>query len=94
MTVVGATPTPATGGLAGRPGVDSTGVSGVFVAGDWVGPRGWLSDCTMASGEAAGIAAAKEAADRAGIRAGVTSSGPAGDRPNGAGLAGPRMTHD
>jgi phytoene dehydrogenase-like protein len=94
MTVVGATPTPATGGLAGRPGVDSTGVSGVFVAGDWVGPRGWLSDCTMASGEGAGIAAAQEAADRAGNRAGVTSIGPVGDRPDGAGLAGPRMTHD
>jgi phytoene dehydrogenase-like protein len=85
MTVVGATPTPATGGLAGRPGVDSTGVPGVFVAGDWVGPRGWLSDCTIASGEGAGIAAAQEAADRAGNRAGVTSIGPVGDRPMGRG---------
>jgi phytoene dehydrogenase-like protein len=83
MTVVGAAPTPATGGLAGRPGVDSTGVPGVYVAGDWVGPRGWLSDCTMASGEAAGIAAAQEAADRAGNRAGVTSIGPDGEGPKG-----------
>jgi phytoene dehydrogenase-like protein len=61
MTVVGATPTPATGGLAGRPGIDSTGLAGVFVAGDWVGPRGWLADCTLSSGEAAGTVAARRA---------------------------------
>jgi phytoene dehydrogenase-like protein len=62
MTVVGATPTPATGGLAGRPGIDSTGLPGVYVAGDWVGPRGWLADCSLSSGEAAGVAAARTAA--------------------------------
>jgi phytoene dehydrogenase-like protein len=62
MTVVGATPTPASGGLAGRPGIDSTGLPGVFVAGDWVGPRGWLADCALGSGEAAGAAAAALAA--------------------------------
>jgi phytoene dehydrogenase-like protein len=61
MTVVGATPTPAAGGLAGRPGIDSTGLPGVFVAGDWVGPRGWLADCALSSGEAAGSAAAVRA---------------------------------
>lgn len=58
MTVIGATPTPATGGLAGRPAIDSTGVDGVYVAGDWVGPRGWLADGALSSGEAAGAAAA------------------------------------
>ena len=48
---------------------DSTGVAGVYVAGDWVGPRGWLADCALSSGEAAGIAAAREAARRAdGVR--------------------------
>jgi phytoene dehydrogenase-like protein len=62
MTVVGATPSPATGGLAGRPGIDSTGLAGVYVAGDWVGPKGWLADGSLASGEAAGIAAARTAA--------------------------------
>ena len=62
MTVVGATPSPATGGLAGRPGIDSTGLPGVYVAGDWVGPKGWLADGSLASGEAAGIAAARTAA--------------------------------
>ncbi|HVW34946.1 MAG TPA: hypothetical protein VHL53_20605, partial [Acidimicrobiia bacterium] len=62
MTVVGAVPTPANGGLAGRPAIDSTGIPGVFVAGDWVGPRGWLADAAFASGEAAGTAAARTAA--------------------------------
>ncbi|MGH9010996.1 MAG: phytoene desaturase family protein [Acidimicrobiia bacterium] len=69
MTVVGAVPTPASGGLAGRPAIDSTGVPGVFVAGDWVGPRGWLADASLSSGEAAGQAAARDAARRAdGVR--------------------------
>jgi len=70
MTVVGAVPTPASGGLAGRPSIDSTGVPGVFVAGDWVGRRGWLADATLSSGEAAGAAAARNAAGRPdGVRA-------------------------
>ncbi|MEW6473373.1 MAG: FAD-dependent oxidoreductase [Actinomycetota bacterium] len=69
MTVVGAVPTPASGGLVGRPGIDSTGLPGVFVAGDWVGPRGWLADASLSSGEAAGSAAARDAARRAdGVR--------------------------
>jgi thioredoxin reductase len=69
MTVVGMVPTPASGGLAGRPAIDSTGVPGVFVAGDWVGPRGWLADASLSSGEAAGQAAARDAARRAdGVR--------------------------
>ncbi len=69
MTVVGMVPTPASGGLAGRPAIDSSGVPGVFVAGDWVGPRGWLADASLSSGEAAGQAAARDAARRAdGVR--------------------------
>jgi pyruvate/2-oxoglutarate dehydrogenase complex dihydrolipoamide dehydrogenase (E3) component len=40
-------------------------VAGVYVAGDWVGPRGWLADAALSSGEAAGRAAAREAARRA-----------------------------
>jgi phytoene dehydrogenase-like protein len=69
MTVVGGLPTPATGGLAGRPAIDSTGVPGVFVAGDWVGPKGWLVDAALSSAEAAGTAAARDAARRAdGVR--------------------------
>jgi pyruvate/2-oxoglutarate dehydrogenase complex dihydrolipoamide dehydrogenase (E3) component len=32
-------------------------LSGVFVAGDWVGPQGLLADAAFASGRAAGLAA-------------------------------------
>jgi phytoene dehydrogenase-like protein len=62
MTIAGAAPTPAGGGLAGRPTLDSSGVDGLYVAGDWVGPVGWLADAVFASGEAAGAAAARRAA--------------------------------
>ena len=51
MVAVSAIPTPATGGLAGRPGADRG--DGLFVAGDWVGPDGWLVDAALASGTAA-----------------------------------------
>jgi len=63
MTVVTAAPT-AAAGLAGRPGTDVTGIPGVHVAGDWVGPDGWLTDAALAS--AASAARAVVARDRDG----------------------------
>ena len=45
-------------GLAGRPPVAVRGTPGLFLAGDWVGPEGWLSDGSLASGEQAGRLAA------------------------------------
>lgn len=45
-------PTPEDG-LAGRPTVDATGLSGAFIAGDWVGGSGWLAGASLHSGEAA-----------------------------------------
>jgi phytoene dehydrogenase-like protein len=51
-------------GLAGRPEVTSSGAEGVYLAGDWVGPTGWLSDAAMASGRRAGRLAAEPAAAR------------------------------
>jgi len=45
-------------GLAGRPAVAVPGPPGLYVAGDWVGPSGWLSDAAMASGQRAGMLAA------------------------------------
>ena len=57
MVVAGALPLAAAGGLAGRPAVTASGVTGVYLAGDWVGPRGWLSDASLASGRAAAVAA-------------------------------------
>ena len=58
MVVASAAPTPARGGLAGRPGTASSGSARVLVAGDWVGPDGFLADAALASGERAGRAAA------------------------------------
>jgi hypothetical protein len=62
MTVAAALPTAASGGFAGRPRVGDSGVAGVFLAGDWVGPEGHLLDASVASAEAAvgsALAAAK-----------------------------------
>jgi hypothetical protein len=54
-------------GLQGRPPVTVEGAPGVFVAGDWVGPVGWLVDASMASGRQAGMLAAQS------VRAGPVS---------------------
>jgi phytoene dehydrogenase-like protein len=60
MTV--ATALPAVGkGLAARPAVAVEETPGLFVAGDWAGPAGWLSDASLASGEQAGLLAARAA---------------------------------
>jgi phytoene dehydrogenase-like protein len=53
-------------GLAGRPGPEVPDVPNVFVAGDWVGAEGWLSDAALASGKRA--AELVLARPRAGVR--------------------------
>jgi hypothetical protein len=59
---------PAVGrGIAGRPPVAVPAAPGLFVAGDWVGPVGWLADTSLVSGERAGLLAA-EAVTRDGQR--------------------------
>ena len=60
LSVTGAIPRAASGGLAGRPGVEDTGVPGVSMAGDWVGPVGLLADASLASGQAAGLLAVRD----------------------------------
>jgi phytoene dehydrogenase-like protein len=55
MVAVSATPTPAGGGLAGRPAVDRG--ESLYLAGDWIGGEGWLVDSALASGAAAATAA-------------------------------------
>jgi phytoene dehydrogenase-like protein len=57
MVVAGAAPIAARGGLGGRPAVDATGLLGVYLAGDWVGPTGLLADAALASGQAAALRA-------------------------------------
>ncbi len=58
LQVTGTIPRAATGGMAGRPAVGDTGVPGVTMAGDWVGPVGLLADASLSSGRAAGLLAA------------------------------------
>jgi phytoene dehydrogenase-like protein len=58
MVVSGGAPLAAAGGLSGRPSVQVDGAPGLFLAGDWVGSSGLLSDAAMASGAAAGRLAA------------------------------------
>jgi phytoene dehydrogenase-like protein len=55
LTVSGAAPIAAAGGLPGRPAVRAG--AGVYLAGDWVGPDGLIGDAALASGHAAGKAA-------------------------------------
>ncbi|MCO8126922.1 FAD-dependent oxidoreductase [Acidimicrobiia bacterium EGI L10123] len=59
MVVSTAIPVAAGGGMAGRPGTEVPGRPGAFVAGDWVGPEGNLSDAAIASARAAALAAVR-----------------------------------
>jgi protoporphyrinogen oxidase len=58
MVAQTAVPTAHPTGLAGRPGIAVPERHGVYVAGDWVGAEGMLSDAVAASAAAAGRAAA------------------------------------
>lgn len=49
MVVTTAVPRSDRGGIPGRPGPAVPGAEGVFVAGDWVGPTGWLTNATLGS---------------------------------------------
>jgi Sigma-70 region 2 len=60
MVVVNCLPPPEQG-LAGRAPVGIADCPGLFVAGDWVGPEGSLSDGSLVSGEQAGRLAASGA---------------------------------
>lgn len=53
ITVSNAIVTAEGGGLAGRPGAVVPTVSGLFLAGDWVGPEGLLADASLASAKRA-----------------------------------------
>ncbi len=67
LMVAGDLPAAATGGLPGRPVVDQG--DGLFLAGDWVGEEGLLSDASLASAAVAGrLAAAVGSTVHAGVR--------------------------
>jgi phytoene dehydrogenase-like protein len=55
MVAVSAIATAAGGGLPGRPRGDCG--DGLYLAGDWVGPEGWLVDAALSSGATAAAAA-------------------------------------
>jgi phytoene dehydrogenase-like protein len=61
-----ALPTAERGGVPGRPPVDSLEATrpGLVLAGDWVGPVGWLVDASFASGRDAGRSAVRIARAR------------------------------
>jgi len=54
-------PQAARGGFAGRPPIEVAEHRHLFIAGDWVGPEGFIADAAAASGAAAGRAAAQRA---------------------------------
>jgi glycine/D-amino acid oxidase-like deaminating enzyme len=66
MVVVSCLPSPRRG-LAGRVPVTVPGAPGLFLAGDWIGPHGWLCDGSLASGERAGHLAARVAQDSSAV---------------------------
>jgi len=53
IEAVGALPTANGGGFAGRPSIDVPGLANLYIAGDWVGPEGFLVDASAASAAAA-----------------------------------------
>ena len=53
IVAVGALPTARGGGFAGRPGPRVQGLDNLYLAGDWVGPDGFLVDASMASAQRA-----------------------------------------
>ena len=52
------------GGFEGRTPVEVAETAGLFLAGDWVGPRGWLSDGSFCSGKSAAELALRSLAQR------------------------------
>lgn len=49
IEAAGALPTAKDGGFAGRPGSQVPGIVNLYLAGDWVGPEGFLVDASIAS---------------------------------------------
>jgi phytoene dehydrogenase-like protein len=49
IEAAGALPITKDGGFVGRPGSQVPGIANLYLAGDWVGPEGFLADASMAS---------------------------------------------
>ena len=64
MVAASALATAADGGLAGRPGPQVPEAPGLYLAGDWVGPEGWLADASLASARQTAALVREHARDR------------------------------
>jgi hypothetical protein len=53
IVVTHALPAATLGGKRGRPSTETTGIGGLYLAGDWVGDTGLLADGAVASARAA-----------------------------------------
>jgi phytoene dehydrogenase-like protein len=53
IEAVGTLPTAREGGFAGRPDPRVTGLDNLYLAGDWVGSKGFLVDASLASAQRA-----------------------------------------
>lgn len=60
MVVTHGLVTAAQGGKTGRPGPQVDGVTGLYVAGDWVGPDGMLADASFASASRAAASCVRD----------------------------------
>jgi hypothetical protein len=64
MVAASALATAADGGLAGRPGPQVPEAPGLYLAGDWIGPEGWLADASLASARRTAALVREHARDR------------------------------
>ena len=65
-------------GLTGRPGPEVPRVSNLYVAGDWVGSEGWLSDASLASAQRAAESILRKSATQAPTASSVAAVGTTG----------------
>jgi len=75
LPVAHGVPLASQGGEAGRPGIALHARPGLFLAGDWVGPRSQLADASFASGREAGrLASSAAEASRRGVAGAAPAS--------------------
>jgi phytoene dehydrogenase-like protein len=74
IEAVGALPLAREGGFAGRPGPRVPGLEGFYLAGDWVGPEGFLVDASVASARRAAELALEDGAAARGKAAAGSAS--------------------
>jgi phytoene dehydrogenase-like protein len=67
IEAVGALPSAKAGGFSGRPTVNVPGFNNLYLAGDWVGPRGFLCDASFSSAKQAAKAIVNQTQEHASI---------------------------